>query len=45
MLTIIFTEVSMADGVRARPCDAEEEMTVREKIGRRRALTQNVPSD
>ena len=34
MLTIIFTEVSMAHGVRARPCDAEEEMTVREKIGR-----------
>ena len=30
----------MAHGVRARPCDAEEEMTVRKKIGR--ALTQKV---
>ena len=35
MFTIIFT----AEGVRARPCDAEEEMTVRAKLvvpGRRR---------
>ena len=39
MLTIIFTEASTAEGVRARPCDAEEEMTVRAKLvvpGRRR---------